>query len=835
MKSKNLKNKKNKGKAKDAPILKRKQLRKEKRQAKKKTKKEFVTNKYKKSIIQHHQNPDVEVKQSEIIEDEEITSSEDEEEKEKVQKVKKQKPQKEKLPNNYQNVQEEKKLEMNRTEKQLKELKRQQKKQRKLQLKIANEDEEKNIKFLEKQLGMKRRKSKNLPKAFADDGLDFLLDAVDPEKLKNLSDVSDSDEDFPSKKFKIDPEDDSDNSEDGDDFENEDLDDMDGSDENEEEEDGSAMESDPESADDDLDDNEDEISETNPKSEKPDRWEDIYGRLRDKDGNVLNEKTETKSENVENPPIATKYIPPALRKAMAGGDEEKKRIALLRLNKQVKGMLNRLAESNMHGIASQMEELYRDNSRNDMNQTITDLLTSSLIMDSVTPERLVMEHVMLAAILHANVGTEVGAHVLQVFVKQFDSEYNTNDLVNVDNKKLDNIALVIAYIYNFKIVDAKLIFDLLDKLVQSFKPKDIEIILLVLKNVGFVIRKDDPAALKDLILKIQSKASSAQSDSDLDDSRVKFMLEILMAIKNNNVNKIPNYDPSHFEHLKKTLKTFVREGNYVTEMKVGLDDLLKADQRGRWWIVGSAFTGFLPGEKNNDSQVKTTESKEKFSGKLLELARKMRMNTDVRKNIFCIVMSAEDYLDAFEKLAKLGTKNQNEREVIFVLVDCCVQEKNFNPYYPKLISKLATFDRKYRLAAQFTIWDKLKQIDDLKTVQVKNLGQLTCFLIKEKSQPLSVLKVIQFSEMNKRNVAYLREVLLGILLQKNVEQLVEAFQAVSESPKLNLFREGLRLFMQHFLIKQSSKLSESVDKELMKKRIRLSETALLTAGSNLKL
>jgi len=118
---------------------------------------------------------------------------------------------------------------------------------------------------------------------------------------------------------------------------------------------------------------------------------------------------------------------------------------------------------------------------------------------------------------------------------------------------------------------------------------------------------------------------------------------------------------------------------------------------------------------------------------------------------------------------------------------------------------------------------------------VKNLGQLTCHLIKEKSQPLSVLKVIQFSEMNKRNVAYLREVLLGILMQKNAEQLVEAFKAVAESPKLHLFREGLRLFMQHFLIKQSSKLSESVDKELMKKRIRLGETALLTAGSSLKL
>ena len=34
--------------------------------------------------------------------------------------------------------------------------------------------------------------------------------------------------------------------------------------------------------------------------------------------------------------------------------------------------------------------------------------------------------------------------------------------------------------------------------------------------------------------------------------------DILLAVKNNNVNKIPNYDPSHFEHLKKTMKGYLR-------------------------------------------------------------------------------------------------------------------------------------------------------------------------------------------------------------------------------------------------------------------------------------
>ena len=48
---------------------------------------------------------------------------------------------------------------------------------------------------------------------------------------------------------------------------------------------------------------------------------------------------------------------------------------------------------------------------------------NSLVAPVHTPTRLVMEHVMLLAILHANVGTEVGAHILQTVVKTFSTDY----------------------------------------------------------------------------------------------------------------------------------------------------------------------------------------------------------------------------------------------------------------------------------------------------------------------------------------------------------------------------------------------------------------------------
>lgn len=124
------------------------------------------------------------------------------------------------------------------------------------------------------------------------------------------------------------------------------------------------------------------------------------------------------------------------------------------------------------------------------------------------------------------------------------------------------------------------------------------------------------------------------------------MLDVLTAIKNNNVNRIPNYDPTLAEHLRKILKTVCVNGKYVNTLNISLDDLLNVQMRGKWWVVGSAWTGNLDdigvaaaAAANKSHQ--STKTEQKFSEQLLELARKQRMNTDERRNVFCILMSAE--------------------------------------------------------------------------------------------------------------------------------------------------------------------------------------------------
>lgn len=138
-------------------ILKRKQLRKDKRQAKKTARREFLIKKVKGN------RPRSQADDEEIPSDDEVGVKKPP----KAKKAVVQKP-----PSDH-----------DKMKKDMKELKRQQKKQRKTQLLAANEAEEKSIKMLEKNLGLKRRKSKNLPKSFLDDGLDYLLDACDSSKI----------------------------------------------------------------------------------------------------------------------------------------------------------------------------------------------------------------------------------------------------------------------------------------------------------------------------------------------------------------------------------------------------------------------------------------------------------------------------------------------------------------------------------------------------------------------------------------------------------------------------------------------------------------------------
>ncbi|XP_047619216.1 nucleolar MIF4G domain-containing protein 1 isoform X3 [Phacochoerus africanus] len=517
---------------------------------------------------------------------------------------------------------------------------------RKRALLAANEEEDREIRKLERCLGLNKRRKKgdgsSVPLSFARDGLDYILGALASGRNSGLYESSEEEEEdagqtAPESDVESDPEDDREGEDVGGESEGE----LGAQSEDEEGEEG-----DMEGGEDDQEEEERKAGGAEGRAEEKGRKKRVrFAEDGERSENASKDVSTTDQQSLcEN---GGKYIPPHVRRAEETVDAQRKEV-LERLKKQVKGLMNRLSEPNVASISGQLEELYMAHSRKDMSDTVTDVLLSACAPAEAMPSRLLMEHVLLVSILHRTVGIEVGAHFLEAVVRRFDDVYRSGR----EGKECDNLLTIIAHLYNFHVVQACLIFDVLRKLVGTFTEKDIELILLMLRNVGFSLRKDDALSLKELITETQARASEA-GGRFRDQTRVRFMLETLLALKNNDVRKIPGYDPEPVERLRKLQRALVRGAGSGTEtqLRVSWDSVLNAERTGRWWIVGSAWSGapMIDGGQQKTPPKPLTGT---VSAKILELARKQRMNTDIRRNIFCTIMTSEDFLDAFEKLLK---------------------------------------------------------------------------------------------------------------------------------------------------------------------------------------
>ena len=73
-------------------------------------------------------------------------------------------------------------------------------------------------------------------------------------------------------------------------------------------------------------------------------------------------------------------------------------------------------------------------------------------------------------------------------------------------------------------------------------------------------------------------------------------------------------------------------------LRASLSDLLTADSKGKWWMVGAGWAGNPLVEKPLNKPVVIATNEEEA---LVELARKQGMNTDVRRSVFVVLLTSE--------------------------------------------------------------------------------------------------------------------------------------------------------------------------------------------------
>lgn len=496
---------------------------------------------------------------------------------------------------------------------------------------------------------------------------------------------------------------------------------------------------------------------------RPSEGEDIYGK--------------TKGHAISGQP-PTKYVPPHLRKKQQENDTD--RINALRsLERSLNNVLNRLSEDTMISVSQSIAKLYPSNPTSDVNDCLWKNLRNACVAKPFVMSGFIPVYVSCMVGVHFQTGDQVqlGGYLLEQLITQLWKELSAARIGREDDsnaaedefisKEASNLTLVLCYLYNYGIVHCTFLYDVIRELIEHFSELDVEVLLLLLSHSGYSLRSDDPLALKEIVLLVQDRAVQAQTNDDntavASSTRVQYMIAAMTDIKNNKKSK---QDKALGEKTAKLRKLLGRVKSTVTangvirmsdsSLRITLTDVLNVETNGRWWKVGASWSGNQM-HRSDDEDSSDNERRSSFRGsspavpdsddKLLQLASKLRMNTDVRRSIFCIIMGSEDCDDSFEKLVRAGMlKNRTERDTVRVLMECCGNEKSYNPFYSHLAYRICDYQPQCKFTFQLAFWDTFKQFEAISMRKAANLAKLLFQLVAvHHSLKLSILKVIDMS------------------------------------------------------------------------------------------
>lgn len=505
----------------------------------------------------------------------------------------------------------------------------------------------------------------------------------------------------------------------------------------------------------------------------------------------------------------SRYVPPHLRnrEASAHGDTE----AQFKLTRQLKGLLNRMSEQNIASITDGVDEIYRNHRRHDVTSSITTLIVEGISAHSMLLDSYVVLHAAFVSALHKLIGVEFAAYFVQNVVATYERHFADlkNDLhttiaqpdtekshVAGDTlgKECSNLIILLSELYNFQVISCVLVYDVIRGLLEGELTEfQVELLLKITRNSGPQLRQDDPTALKSIIQMVHSKLPSQANAMS---SRTRFMVETLTNLKNNKLKRNAGATPGGeaVERLKKFLAGLSKKRHVLAHepLRVSLDDLHSAESKGKWWLVGAAWGGdpLVDHQESRREAIAKVEADVLSENALQKLARKQGMNTEIRRGIFVVLMSSEDYVDAQERLSQLKLTEVQQREIIRVILHCCGNEKAYNPYYTLVGQQLCRMSHSHKITLQFCLWDFLRDMGETNVGGaeiIKNLGEDAGFDVKSISSTrikniagaygwwiakdcctLAILKPVDFTVLQPQSRTFLKELLTQIFISTQV-------------------------------------------------------------------
>lgn len=524
-------------------------------------------------------------------------------------------------------------------------------------------------------------------------------------------------------------------------------------------------------------------------------------RIGESDDDSFVDSDDNEKREKENPYVAPaqpvgSYVPPSLRKKLNDNENNN---ALSEISKKVNSSLNKLSDSNITIIITDLNRLYDSLPRQYVTESLSKGILNIISQNQKLLDGFIMNYAAVAYTLSKLRGIEMGAFFIQKTVEAFLQHYEEeteNMLKNQQNKIISkicsNIATLLSYCYNFGFVSCRLIYDIIRIFVADPNEFTTELLLRIISVSGQLIRGDDPSALRDIRSELLKNAKNLKEQSP----RLRFLMDTMSDLKNNRLK--PSILATDHHPLKKNLLNILKSSSSQEPLQVSLDDIKNIHSKGKWWLVGASWRGnmenaFEVSIDNGDDTSKSKKAKILIEDDLLDdipdwnvIARQQRMNTDIRRAIFISIMSAQDYLDAFSKLEKLNLKNRQVLEIPRIVLHCLLADSGsngYNHYYALVANKICERYSHLSKSFQFLFWDVIKKFEDKefdsesdadeedelddkeKLLRISNQGRFFGSLLANDILKLDVFKHVPFmGGLNTEGMLFMEILLFQLLL-----------------------------------------------------------------------
>ena len=135
-----------------------------------------------------------------------------------------------------------------------------------------------------------------------------------------------------------------------------------------------------------------------------------------------------------------------------------------------------LSESNLSTILSEIESLYRNHPRANVTSTLTNLLLTILMAPQSLLDTFVILHAGFVAALYRLVGVDFAAFLVQTLIEQFDKVFRN------EGKDSINLVVFLTELYNFGVVGAALVYDLIRMFLEELNEFDTELLLKIVQS-----------------------------------------------------------------------------------------------------------------------------------------------------------------------------------------------------------------------------------------------------------------------------------------------------------------------------------------------------------------